>query len=297
MKTEQISLVLAIARDRSLSRAAKALFISQPTASNMLRSLEKELGYPLFERAKSGMVLTDEGLEFIEYARAIDRSLESIAQIRRPIRRIDFRVLSLKLDRCERAFELLCKWHVVDGLGVNLQYQVVANTLDAARMIENGNGDVAVALCREGLYESVYRDAKRRGLTTVPIDVLHLEMTCAKEHPIVSTGTIAYDLLSEYTAFTSIDASDSEIYVPQSLGARGIRVPNRIVMDPCPTRYRLLCDTSGYLVSIPVSNEVKAEYGLVSLPIEDSSITMFAMHRSDPQKKDFIDEYIRACAG
>ena len=39
MKTEQIALVLAIVREGSISKAAESLFISQPTASNMLKAL------------------------------------------------------------------------------------------------------------------------------------------------------------------------------------------------------------------------------------------------------------------
>lgn len=50
MKTEQIKLALVIARERSISKAAETLFISQPTASNLLKSLEKEIGYRIFRR-------------------------------------------------------------------------------------------------------------------------------------------------------------------------------------------------------------------------------------------------------
>ena len=88
MKTEQIRLVLAIAREKSINKAAASLYLSQPTASSMLKALEAELGYPLFRRTRTGMLLTEEGCEFLEYAGAINRSLQAISQIRQPVKRI-----------------------------------------------------------------------------------------------------------------------------------------------------------------------------------------------------------------
>ena len=43
MKTEQILLALSIAREQSITKAAHAMIISQPTASNLLKVLEKAL--------------------------------------------------------------------------------------------------------------------------------------------------------------------------------------------------------------------------------------------------------------
>ena len=53
MNTGQITLALAVAREGSITKAAEALFVSQPTASNMLKSLEKEIGYSIFPRLHS----------------------------------------------------------------------------------------------------------------------------------------------------------------------------------------------------------------------------------------------------
>ena len=49
MNTEQIILALAIAREHSITKAAESLFISQPAASSMLKNLEAEIGYHIFQ--------------------------------------------------------------------------------------------------------------------------------------------------------------------------------------------------------------------------------------------------------
>ena len=69
MNFEHLNLVLQISESRSISGAAKALYISQPTVSKMLRSIEDELGFTLFVRSKAGISPTQSGRVFIEYAR------------------------------------------------------------------------------------------------------------------------------------------------------------------------------------------------------------------------------------
>lgn len=50
-----------VATQRNISRAARQLFLSQPTVSNELRALEKQMGYNLFFRLSRGVELTPEG--------------------------------------------------------------------------------------------------------------------------------------------------------------------------------------------------------------------------------------------
>ncbi len=53
---------LTLAREESISRAAEALYITQPTLSRQLAELEEELGVQLFERGKRRITLTQEGV-------------------------------------------------------------------------------------------------------------------------------------------------------------------------------------------------------------------------------------------
>lgn len=73
MTTDHLRLFLAIARHRSLSRAATELDLGQATVSERLKALETELGTELFERQGRGVALTPAGEAFRPYAeRALD---------------------------------------------------------------------------------------------------------------------------------------------------------------------------------------------------------------------------------
>jgi DNA-binding transcriptional LysR family regulator len=59
------------AEEGSLSAAAKALGVAQPTLGRQVAALEKEVGVVLFERSKHGLSLTPSGLELVEHVQAM----------------------------------------------------------------------------------------------------------------------------------------------------------------------------------------------------------------------------------
>jgi DNA-binding transcriptional LysR family regulator len=77
MNSDQLQLFLAIARHRSLSRAAVELGLGQATVSDRLRGLEDEVGTRLFDRRGRGVTLTPAGEAFLPYA---ERALEVLRQ-------------------------------------------------------------------------------------------------------------------------------------------------------------------------------------------------------------------------
>ncbi|MFF2910361.1 LysR family transcriptional regulator [Paenibacillus sp. NPDC057934] len=71
MTLQQLKYVIEVASRGSMNEAAKRLFISQPSLSNAIRELEKELGITIFERTNKGISLSLEGAEFLGYARQV----------------------------------------------------------------------------------------------------------------------------------------------------------------------------------------------------------------------------------
>ena len=52
MNTQQLIIAAAVAKNRSISKAARELYVSQPTLSQSIARLEESLGTPLFDRQK-----------------------------------------------------------------------------------------------------------------------------------------------------------------------------------------------------------------------------------------------------
>lgn len=81
MTFRHLECALKAARAGSINNAAKDLLVSQPYLSNMINSLEKELGYTLFVRSRHGISCTPQGQEFMQYAEHILADLQKIRSI------------------------------------------------------------------------------------------------------------------------------------------------------------------------------------------------------------------------
>lgn len=79
MELYQLKTFVAIARERSLTRAAERVFTSPPAVSAQIKALEDELGVRLFDRTPRGMLLTEAGTQLLEEA---ERTLASAGRIR-----------------------------------------------------------------------------------------------------------------------------------------------------------------------------------------------------------------------
>ncbi len=76
-----VRLFLVAAEERSLSRAAKVLRVTQPTVSRQLAELESEVGEPLFVRSVEGVSLTVVGERLLEPARRMAEAFGEFARV------------------------------------------------------------------------------------------------------------------------------------------------------------------------------------------------------------------------
>ncbi len=90
MQLQQLSYFVAVAEVRHFTRAAEALRIAQPSLSKQIRTLEAELGAPLFSRARGNITLTPAGEALLPLARRIladvdtaRREIQDITGLRR----------------------------------------------------------------------------------------------------------------------------------------------------------------------------------------------------------------------
>lgn len=65
--------VLAVYKEQSFVKAAKKLFVSQPSLSSSIKRIEQKIGSPIFDRSNSPITLTEVGEKYIEYALSIQQ--------------------------------------------------------------------------------------------------------------------------------------------------------------------------------------------------------------------------------
>jgi len=82
----QLEAFIQVAHHRSFSRAAEALFLTQPSVTARIQSLEREIGERLFERTGRSVTLTDAGIAFMPHAQraltAVQEGTDAIEAVR-----------------------------------------------------------------------------------------------------------------------------------------------------------------------------------------------------------------------
>lgn len=78
MTLQQLSYVITISEAGSFNKASERLYVAQPSLTSAVKELEKELGIVIFHRSGKGVTLTNDGVEFIAYARQLYHQYETI---------------------------------------------------------------------------------------------------------------------------------------------------------------------------------------------------------------------------
>jgi DNA-binding transcriptional LysR family regulator len=68
---QQLKYIVEVADKGSITEAAKSLFVSQPSLSASIKELESEIKTTIFVRTNRGIVVSNEGADFLAYARQI----------------------------------------------------------------------------------------------------------------------------------------------------------------------------------------------------------------------------------
>ena len=153
MTIHQLKVFDAVARNRSISRAAKELHISQPTVSRHLKELEAELGSRLYRVAKNGIELTIDGDIFLRAAQSLLAEFERLQSTLK--KQTDANIEQLRIGTTLGAKTSFvasivgaflkdypqARAAIVEGFSPNLESKVLNSELDVALVNHLGHFD------------------------------------------------------------------------------------------------------------------------------------------------------------
>ena len=159
MELRHLRYFRAVALERSFTRAAERLHVSQPPLSRQIRQLEEELGTPLFLRGTRPLELTEAGRVLLEHATQVLDRVEDVRGAMRALAKRRTRDLAVgfvgsvilgPLPRALRRFRA-----ARPDITVRL---VEMTTLEQGEALEGGRIDVGLGrllLAREGVEQAV----------------------------------------------------------------------------------------------------------------------------------------------
>lgn len=209
MNFNHLEYAIAVSKHGSISRAAQYLFLSQPYLSSMIKSLEEELGYKIFERTSSGITLTPEGEMFIRSARRILRELETIRR--------------LPLSGEEQGLNI-ASYYATYIMDMFLKFRTKSPSKLPDKIKEMGNREVIEAIAADDSPLGIifYADERRTQYQKM-IEEFGLQLRellppmetyviCAPPHPLASAEGISIEELKQYP-YVSYDDPSSRRYL------------------------------------------------------------------------------------
>lgn len=197
MTLNQLYYCIAIAKENSLNDAAKKLFISQPSLSAALNSLEQELGFEVFMRSKSGITVTTKGAEFIGYARSVVEQYEILDA--KYITKTDIkRTFSVSMQHytfAVKAFVELVKQFGMDEYEFEIHetktYEVIEN-------VKNQKSELGILYLNDYNRAVLGKIFSEEQLVFTPLFDCSIYAYMSKNNPLAMKKSISIEELDEY---------------------------------------------------------------------------------------------------
>lgn len=146
MQLRQLEYFLAVWEAGSFSAAATRLYVTQPSLSQQIGALEKELGAVLLERGRQGVTLTPAGRAFLPRAQDVLRAVRGAEECVREVvegREGDVRVLTVRSVASGILPASAARWHATYPSTV-LRLHDYSHRRALEEALRGGHGDIAV---------------------------------------------------------------------------------------------------------------------------------------------------------
>lgn len=208
MNLNVLRYVEAVAEEGGFTKAAERLYVAQPSLSQAIRALEKELGTALFDRSGRTVRVTPAGERYLHWARAVLRSEErlrrSLAAAPDGLRKLN---VGASPYRCKalfpKAVSAFCRSYPDCRIEIFDQYQV-----DALALLDEGKLDLVIDLPPAGGY----------GTARVAMERVLISVSERLPLPLKSGGAYPTVQLADLLALPVIWIDDAKYASPLHLG-------------------------------------------------------------------------------
>lgn len=291
MTLNQLKYAVVVAGEHSLNDAAKKLFISQPSLSNAIHSLEQELGFNIFNRSKTGVTVTQEGVEFIGYARQVLEQYELLDAryiSRREVKK-KFSVSTQHYTFAVNAFIETMNYFGMDryefGIYEDTTYQVIDN-------VKNHKSELGILYINEFNQSVLGKLFQEYGLVFHPLFDCGLYVYLWKGHPLADQEQITMEELMDYPCLSFDQGEHNSFYFAEEVLST-YQYKKIIKASDRATLLNLMVGSNGYtLCSGIICEELNgSDYAAVRLDSQEQ-MTIGYISRKDAQISEIGKKYI-----
>lgn len=292
MRIQQLHYIIKIVETGSMNEAAKQLFITQPSLSNAVRDLEREMGIDIFNRNPKGITLTKDGVEFLSYARQVVEQtalLEERYKSKTTHREL-FSVSSQHYAFVVNAFVSLL------GEADMTQYELFlreTRTWEIIDDVKNFRSEIGVLFLNSYNRDVLTKMFDDNHLTYTSLFKAHPHIFVSKDNPLAKKTLIHLEDLEDFPYLSYDQGIHNSFYFSEEIMSQ---IPHKksIVVSDRATLFNLLIGLDGYTIATGILNSKLNGDNIVSIPldVEDMIDIVYIRHEKANLSKmgeKFID--------
>lgn len=216
MTLNQLKYAIEIEKKGSVNEAAKCLFISQPSLTSSLKSLEQEVGFDIFMRSSSGMVLTVKGEEFLGYAKSVVEQYEILdaKYISKENVKRTFHVSTQHYTFAVNAFINVIKEYGMDEFEFEVHETKTYDVIDNVRNQRSEIGVLYMNSYNSTVLKKMLSDAD---LTFTPLFNCSIYVYMSKKNPLAKKKIVTLDDLEPYPCMAFSQGEHNSFYFAEEV--------------------------------------------------------------------------------
>ena len=265
MTLQQLRYIVTVAETGNITEAAKRLFISQPSLTNAIRELEKEMQITIFNRTNKGVSISNEGDVFLSYARQILEQTNLLEEkfLHKREQRAKFSVSCQHYSFAVNAFV-----DVIREFGGNT-YDFILRETQTYEIIEDVSrlkSEIGILYTSSKNEEVLLKLIKQNRLKFEELFVARPHVFICSEHPLANKSILTLSELEEYPYLSFEQGDYNSFYFSEEILSTLDRKKNIKVRDRA-TLFNLVIGLNGYTVSTGIiSKELNGE-NIIAKPL------------------------------
>ncbi len=265
MTLQQLKYIIKVVEYGSITEAAKQLFITQPTMSNSIKDLEKELGIEIFNRSAKGITLTVDGAEFLSYARQVVEQTELLEQ-RYKGKKSSRQLCSVSTQHYAfsvKAFVELVKESSAEEYEFTLRE---TKTHDIIQDVSNMRSEIGVLYLTDFNRNVIMKLLKERRLEFHPLFEARPHIFVSATNPLATKNMVTLEDLEEYPRLSFEQGEYNSFYFAEELFSTVYSKKSIHVSDRA-TLFNLLIGLDGYTIATGVLSTDLNGKDIVAVPL------------------------------
>lgn len=291
MTLQQLKYAIAVADSKSINKAAQEHFLSQPALSAAIHDLEEESGIILFERSNRGVKLTEDGKDFLTYARQLTEQYDLMEdRFIRKKRKEKFSVSTQHYTFAVKAFMELTRSYDMEQYEFSISETKTAEVIEDVRSFKSEIGVLYLDDFNRAALTKIFKEGN---LSYEVLFDCHVYAYLAADHPLAKKRKVKFEDLLKYPCLSFDQGTSASLYFSEEVMSN-LNYDRIVKVNDRGTMLNMMVGMKGYtLCSGIICEDLNGDHYRAVRVDTDRLMTIICIYRENAHLSDLGARYIK----